>query len=711
MPQEQALEKLRGEYDLDEFAADNVYRYLNEQREATRAVPSDRTIVIERFRDEIGDWRLCVLTPFGGRVHAAWAMAVSARLRAERDLDADAIWSDDGVILHLPDADDPPPSDLALLDPEELEDLVTAELGNTALFGSRFREAAARSLLIPRRMPNQRTPLWQQRLKAQGLLQVARRFGEFPVVLETYRECLQDWLDLPALKTLLERLERRDVALVEVETPTASPFAQSLLFDYIATYMYEGDTPRAEQRAAALALDRDLLRELLGAEELRELIDPDALASVEEDLQRLNPARAAGDADQLHDMLRTLGDLSDDELQARVVPGIDAQHLAARLVSERRAVKVRLASEQRWIDAGDAGLYRDALGVVPPARPARAVPGRRRRAAAEAAAPVCAHPWAVHDGGGLRPVRARAGAHGRGADRARARRRGRAGRDPPEHRRARGKRARVVRSRRAAPPAPREPRGPAQGDRADRPGNAGALRRVVARHRPLRAERSEGRGRAHAARRRPGPASGGARTFAGTRSDPGDLGARRSAAPPRPLRPRVARPAVRRGRGGVGRSRQRLRPGRACGAVLPRGRTLHRAATRPGRRRAARPRPRRTARAARGGRGVLVGSADRPRRVAGGPARCAVGLGVGRRGHERRVRAAARAAPVARPAGAPERSPAPVRLAAHRLPAPAAGPLEPEPATCSSRARPRRSAPRRAPSCCSSATAWWRARR
>ncbi|HZO60736.1 MAG TPA: DEAD/DEAH box helicase [Solirubrobacterales bacterium] len=367
MPQEQALALLRGEYDLDEFAADNVYRYLNEQREATRAVPSDRTIVIERFRDEIGDWRLCVLTPFGGRVHAAWAMAISVRLRDERGLDPDAIWSDDGVILHLPDADDPPPADMALLDPEELEDLVTSELGNTALFGSRFREAAARSLLIPRRMPNQRTPLWQQRLKAQGLLQVARRFGEFPVVLETYRECMQDWLDLPALKMLLERLERRDVALVEVETPNASPFAQSLLFDYIATYMYEGDTPRAEQRAAALALDRDLLRELLGSEELRELIDPDALATVEEQLQRLDPGKAAADADQLHDLLRALGDLSDEELQARVVPGIDVQRLAARLVSERRAVKVRLASEQRWVDAGDAALYRDALGVVPPA--------------------------------------------------------------------------------------------------------------------------------------------------------------------------------------------------------------------------------------------------------------------------------------------------------------------------------------------------------
>ena len=227
LPQERALETLRSDYDLDEFAAGNVFRYLNEQREATRAVPSDRTVVIERFRDEIGDWRLCVLTPFGGRVHAAWAMALSARLRDERGLDPDAIWSDDGVILHLPDADEPPPSELAMLDPDELEELVTAELGNTALFGSRFREAAARSLLIPRRMPDRRTPLWQQRLKAQGLLQVARHFGQFPVVLETYRECLQDWLDLPALKNLLEQLERREVALVDVETPPPPPLRRA----------------------------------------------------------------------------------------------------------------------------------------------------------------------------------------------------------------------------------------------------------------------------------------------------------------------------------------------------------------------------------------------------------------------------------------------------------------------------------------------------
>ncbi len=366
MPERDAHEMLVSEYGLNDFAADNLYRFLGEQREATRAVPSDRTVVIERFKDEIGDWRLCVLTPFGGRVHAAWAMAIAARLRDERGLDPDAIWSDDGIILHLPDADEAPTPDMVLFDPAEVEDLVTAELANTALFGSRFREASARALLIPRQNPGKRQPLWQQRLKAQGLLQVARKYGEFPIVLETYRECLQDWLDLPALKKLLSSLERRETSLVTADTTIASPFAQSLLFDYIANYMYEGDAPRAEQRAAALALDRDLLRELLGAEELRELIDPGALAEVEESLQRLAPSRHAGDAEQIEDLLRTLGDLSDDELAARALAGIDPQRLADQLLVERRAIKLRIGGEQRWIAAQDAGLYRDAVGAVPP---------------------------------------------------------------------------------------------------------------------------------------------------------------------------------------------------------------------------------------------------------------------------------------------------------------------------------------------------------
>src|SRR5213596_1064296 len=290
--------------DLDERAERNLLTFLREQERATGALPSDRTVVVERFRDEIGDWRVCILTPFGARVHAPWAMAVGARLRESLGIDVQSIWSDDGIAFHLPDADAPPDTQLLVLDPDELEDLVLAEVGQTALFGARFRENAARALLIPRRRPGERTPLWQQRLKAQGLLQVARKYASFPIVLETYRECLQDVFDLPALKQLLHKLRTREIDLVDVETASASPFAASLLFDYIATYMYEDDTPPAERRAQALSLDRDLLRELLGQEELRELIDPAALAEVEASL-RPKPRNA----DELHDLLRLRGDL------------------------------------------------------------------------------------------------------------------------------------------------------------------------------------------------------------------------------------------------------------------------------------------------------------------------------------------------------------------------------------------------------------------
>src|SRR5256714_1441581 len=272
-------------FDLDERAARNLVEFLGEQQAATRVLPSDRTVVIERFRDEIGDWRLCILSPYGGRVHAAWGLALSARIRDELGLESDAIWSDDGIVVHLPDADEPPGLDLILIDPEEVEDRVVAELASSALFGARFRENAGRALLIPRARPGKRTPLWQQRLKSQSLLEVAKKYDDFPIVLETYRECLRDVLDVPGLVDLLTRIHRRGVSLVEVETPTASPFASSLLFYYVATYMYEGDTPNAERRAGALSLDRELLRELLGQEELRELIDPGALEQVELDLQ------------------------------------------------------------------------------------------------------------------------------------------------------------------------------------------------------------------------------------------------------------------------------------------------------------------------------------------------------------------------------------------------------------------------------------------
>jgi ATP-dependent Lhr-like helicase len=350
-PDEACLDHL-GRAGLNPFAGRNLLAFLREQERATGAVPSDRTIVVERFRDEIGDWRICILSPFGARVHAPWAMAVAARLRDSLGAEVQSIWSDDGIAFHLPDADSPPATDLIMLEPDELDELVLGELGQTALFGARFRENAARALLIPRRRPGERTPLWQQRLKAQGLLQVARKYASFPIVLETYRECLQDVFDLPALTRLLRAIRTREVDVVDVETASASPFAASLLFDYIATYMYEDDTPPAERRAQALSLDRDLLRELLGQDELRSLLDGDALVEVEASLRPF-----PRDADQLHDVLRLRGDLRAGEF--------DEAH-AAILEAERRAIRIRVAGEERLAAAEDAGRYRDALGAMPP---------------------------------------------------------------------------------------------------------------------------------------------------------------------------------------------------------------------------------------------------------------------------------------------------------------------------------------------------------
>ncbi len=369
---EQEPQTLQDGYDLDERAARNLLSYLREQQAATRVLPSERTIVLERFRDEIGDWRLCVLSPFGGRVHSAWALALSARIREHMGLEADAIASDDGIVLHLPDLDAdeaealPSAAELVLIEPQEVEQAIVAELGDSALFGARFRENAARALLIPRAYPGRRTPLWQQRLKAQNLLEVARRYADFPIVLETYRECLRDVLDVPGLEALLRSLHAREISLVEVETQTASPFASSLLFDYVATYMYEGDTPSAERRAAALSLDRDLLRELLGQEELRELLDADALQRVEDDLQHRSEIMQATGRDGLHDVLRHVGDLNAEEIAARTFAGVDAQPLLAELERERRAIRLRVGGEQRWVAADEAGLYRDALGAAPP---------------------------------------------------------------------------------------------------------------------------------------------------------------------------------------------------------------------------------------------------------------------------------------------------------------------------------------------------------
>jgi ATP-dependent Lhr-like helicase len=500
-------ETLVRDYDLDPLAARNLLDFLVEQQEATGVIPSDQTLVIERFKDEIGDWRVCLLSPYGGRVHAAWGLAASRRIRDEMGLEADAIWSDDGIIIHLPDIDDAggagvsfgddpfddgsaaaeavagagfgtpvgdadadgdggdasdadgdggprrtPAADagpllpddggrgmgqgwdrvleLLVPEPEEVEDLIVSELGTSALFGARFRENAGRALLIPKARPGQRTPLWQQRLKAQSLLEVAQTFPDFPIILETYRECLRDVLDVPGLIDLLTKLQSREITIVEVETGTASPMASSLLFDYIATYMYEGDAPNAERRAAALSLDRDLLRELLGQDELRDLLDEGALAQLEADLQHRSPKTRARNADALAEVLRRVGDLTDVEVLERVAvgalssaawddrgdggPGREgddhraaddasaggtgpagedgpggsgdrgstesvvagvgtleerrdaAQGWLADLERPRRVISMRIGGEQRWIAADDAGLFRDALGAVPP---------------------------------------------------------------------------------------------------------------------------------------------------------------------------------------------------------------------------------------------------------------------------------------------------------------------------------------------------------
>jgi ATP-dependent Lhr-like helicase len=363
--EEERLERL-ATAGLDELAATNLVAYLEEQREATGSLPDDRTIVVERFRDELGDWRVCIHSPFGAPIHAPWAQAIEGRIRDRLGLEVQTMYTDDGIMVRLPEADEAPPADSILFEPEEIEDLVVQEVGGSALFASRFRECAARALLLPRRNPGQRTPLWQQRQRSAGLLQVASRYGSFPVILETYRECLQDVFDLPALVELMRSVRSREVRIVEVDTPIPSPFATSLTFGYIAAFMYEGDAPLAERRAQALSLDRAILAELLGREELRELIDQAALSDLEVELQLLSDRRRVRDADGLHDALRSLGDLTVAEAIARVREPSEAPAWLAELEGTRRAIRIRVAGEDRWIAIEDAARYRDALGAALP---------------------------------------------------------------------------------------------------------------------------------------------------------------------------------------------------------------------------------------------------------------------------------------------------------------------------------------------------------
>jgi ATP-dependent Lhr-like helicase len=353
---------------LDTWATDNLLSYLREQREATGHLPDDRTVVVERFRDELGDWRMVVHSPFGAPVNGPWALALGARLRERWGITPQLASADDGIVIRLPDAVDAhgmevlPTAEDVLLEPDQIEQLVTAEVGSSALFASRFRECAARSLLLPRRDPRHRSPLWQQRQRSAQLLAVASKYEQFPIVLETMRECLQDVYDLAGLRELMSEVRARRVRVVEVVTPSPSPFARSLLFGYVGMFLYELDAPLAERKAAALALDTTLLTELLGSEALRELLDSEVLIAVEAQLQRLTPERQARDQESAAELLRTLGDLTNAEAAQR---GITPEWLA-ELSATRRAITVRIAGENRWISIEDAGRMRDALGVALP---------------------------------------------------------------------------------------------------------------------------------------------------------------------------------------------------------------------------------------------------------------------------------------------------------------------------------------------------------
>ena len=354
---------LREQYQLDEKSAHALSAYVHEQVRATGDVPSDRTIVIERFLDEVGDHRVCVLSPFGSRVHAPWATAVIELLRSRRVGDIEGVWSDDGMIFRVPASDEPPPSEWFLPPAADVESRVSHALDGTSLFAARFREAAGRALLLPRRHPTRRQPLWAQRKRAADLLAVASKHASFPIVLETYRECLRDVFDLPGLVAVLTDVEKRRVRVRTVDTTAPSPFASSLLFGFVANFVYEGDAPLAERRAQALTIDHERLRELLGDTELRSLLDPEIIAEHERFLQHL--AYPAKDADALCDVLRALGDLTLDELRARSLDGAQTEAWVTQLERQHRVYQVRIQRETRYLASEDAGRYRDALGIVP----------------------------------------------------------------------------------------------------------------------------------------------------------------------------------------------------------------------------------------------------------------------------------------------------------------------------------------------------------
>jgi ATP-dependent Lhr-like helicase len=369
LPRPAAFTRLVEHHSLDTNAAENLLRYLEEQVAATERVPSDTDVVIEVCRDELGDRRVCVLTPFGSRVHAPWSMAVTAKLRAERGLEVQSLWSDDGFILRIPDNDDPIDSRLLLPTAKEFRELVIRQLGGSSVFAAKFREAAGRALLLPKRRAGLRTPLWQQRKRAGDLLAVASRFPAFPIILESFRECLRDFFDMPAALGTLSSIERGEIRVTRLESEKPSPFAASLMFSYVANFVYDGDAPLAERRAQALSIDASQLEGICGDADLRELLDPVALEQVESRLQFLEPEYQARHADGVHDLLLKLGDLSQDEIALRSAsPGVRAS--ISELVAALRVAPVQIAGEIRSIPVEYAARYRDALSMsLPPGIP------------------------------------------------------------------------------------------------------------------------------------------------------------------------------------------------------------------------------------------------------------------------------------------------------------------------------------------------------
>ena len=348
---------------LEPAAAEVLAAYVREQVAATGEVPSDRTVVIERFLDEVGDWRVVVMCPFGTRVLAPWAMAVSALLR-KRYTDVDHHVTDDGIAFRIPACEEPPPPELFVPSPDAVESMVMHALDGTSLFAVRFRECAGRALLLPRRDPRRRTPLWAQRRRAGDLLAVAARHPDFPIVLETYRECLRDAFDLPGLVAVLSDIASRRVRLTTVDRRHPSPFAASVLFAFVAAFIYDTDAPLTERRAHALSIDFARLGELLGDAELRGLLSARVIDEYVAWLQRV--ARPVDNVDRVHDLLLAVGDLSAEEVSDRSSPREQGQRWLRELVRAGRAIEVSIAGEKRVAAVEDAAKYRDALGIVLP---------------------------------------------------------------------------------------------------------------------------------------------------------------------------------------------------------------------------------------------------------------------------------------------------------------------------------------------------------